>query len=427
MNDWRRILEIPIADIIVLPDRFRKTFNEVQALAGSFTRVGLINPILVCPSKDHPGKWDLVAGERRFRAAKLLGWETIRAETKEELTELSSRRIELEENLCREDLTWQEQAHAVAEIHRLMQEEHGKADTSPTKEGWGVDDTAEMLGHSAGWTSQKIQLSGAIEVFPELAQEKKATRALKKYSKMKDLAFDMILAKEALKSKDPESPIQHIQGDAREILPELGPESVDFINFDPPWGIGIDESGILREKSDYEDGRETSLGLVKDLLPELYRVLKPNRYLLIWTAETVLGEVLKLLGETFDSFSPIAGIWDKKTGGQPKPYDLAPQTEFFVVAMKGKRELPKQHTNVFVCSRVPPSQKIHTAEKPVELMKEILNVFSLEGETVMDPTMGSGAVLRAAKTTNRFGMGIEIDRKSYTKAVAALEKVEVPK
>ncbi len=61
--------KIPIARIIVSEERHRKEFKNILELAQSIEEYGLIEPIVVSPRED--GKFDLIAGERRYRRAPL--------------------------------------------------------------------------------------------------------------------------------------------------------------------------------------------------------------------------------------------------------------------------------------------------------------------------------------------------------------------
>ena len=60
--------------------------------------------------------------------------------------------------------------------------------------------------------------------------------------------------------------------------------------------------------------------------------------------------------------------------------------------------------------------KIHPTQKPVNLLKELIQVFTDEGDVVIDPCAGSGSTLRAAYELNRHSFGFEIDREFYKKA-----------
>ena len=60
--------------------------------------------------------------------------------------------------------------------------------------------------------------------------------------------------------------------------------------------------------------------------------------------------------------------------------------------------------------------KIHPAQKPQSVLKRLIEIFTDEGDTVIDPCCGSGATLRAARDLNRNSYGFEIDRNYYKRA-----------
>lgn len=60
--------------------------------------------------------------------------------------------------------------------------------------------------------------------------------------------------------------------------------------------------------------------------------------------------------------------------------------------------------------------KIHPTQKPVRLLKQLIEIFTDEGDVVIDPCCGSGATLRAAKELRRDSYGFEIMKDIYTKA-----------
>lgn len=60
--------------------------------------------------------------------------------------------------------------------------------------------------------------------------------------------------------------------------------------------------------------------------------------------------------------------------------------------------------------------KIHPAQKPVKVLKKLIETFTDEGDVVIDPCCGSGSTLRAARELNRSAFGFEIDRNFFTKA-----------
>lgn len=60
--------------------------------------------------------------------------------------------------------------------------------------------------------------------------------------------------------------------------------------------------------------------------------------------------------------------------------------------------------------------KIHPAQKPVSLLKQLIEIFTDEGDVVIDPCCGSGSTLRAAHDLGRSAFGFEIDRTFYNRA-----------
>jgi site-specific DNA-methyltransferase (adenine-specific) len=60
--------------------------------------------------------------------------------------------------------------------------------------------------------------------------------------------------------------------------------------------------------------------------------------------------------------------------------------------------------------------KLHPTQKPVNLLKKLIEIFTDEGDIIIDPCCGSGSTLRAAKEMNRDSYGFEIMKDMYNKA-----------
>ncbi|WP_108672273.1 nucleoid occlusion protein [Peribacillus acanthi] len=118
------IKNIPIADIV--PNRYqpRTVFNDdkIAELAQTIHTHGIIQPIVV--RSYEPGKFEIIAGERRFRALQKLGWETAPVLIKD-FNDTETASVALIENLQREELSPIEEAIAygkLLELHNLTQE-----------------------------------------------------------------------------------------------------------------------------------------------------------------------------------------------------------------------------------------------------------------------------------------------------------------
>jgi ParB family chromosome partitioning protein len=120
------VRELPVGAIDPNPYQPRKDFDpeRLEELGESIRRHGLLQPVVVIP---HGDRWLLVAGERRLRAHKLIGAETIRAIVADvDLDRLRMRELALVENIQRENLNPVELARAyqeLLEVHGITHEE----------------------------------------------------------------------------------------------------------------------------------------------------------------------------------------------------------------------------------------------------------------------------------------------------------------
>lgn len=158
-SNRERIVNLKLADIVPQEDQPRSVFDEdtIDELAASIKEHGVLQPIIVRPID---GKYVIVAGERRYRAAKKLGLETIPAVIRE-LTDGEAASVALVENIQREDLTAIEEAKAykkLMEMHNLKQEE-----------------LAKQLGKAQSTIANKIRLLNLPETVQQAVLDRKIT------------------------------------------------------------------------------------------------------------------------------------------------------------------------------------------------------------------------------------------------------------
>jgi ParB family chromosome partitioning protein len=127
-RDGAELRELAVELVAPNPDQPRKRFDEeaLQALAESISERGVVQPVLVRPRAG--GTYELVAGERRWRAAKLAGLEILPALVQQR-DDAQSLEVALIENMAREDLNPIEAARAVAALVEelgLTREEVGR-------------------------------------------------------------------------------------------------------------------------------------------------------------------------------------------------------------------------------------------------------------------------------------------------------------
>ena len=116
INDDERIQKLAISAVIANPEQPRRHFDEtaLAELAQSITRHGVLLPLVVRPLKT--GQYQIVAGERRWRASKLAGLKQVPAVVRT-LKELEELEISLVENVQRVDLSPLEQAASLFKLH----------------------------------------------------------------------------------------------------------------------------------------------------------------------------------------------------------------------------------------------------------------------------------------------------------------------
>ena len=157
--DAGRVLFLPVEAISPNPEQPRRRFEpeELEELAASIRELGVLQPLSV---RRQEGKWELIAGERRLRAAKLAGLETVPC-LSVAADEQTSALLALVENLQRRDLDFREEALA---LRRLMEEF-----------GLTQEECAARIGKSQSAVANKLRILRLSEDILELLQANQAT------------------------------------------------------------------------------------------------------------------------------------------------------------------------------------------------------------------------------------------------------------
>ena len=139
---------LPLESVVV-EERIRKDFGNIDELANSIQAVGLIQPIVL--TRDNK----LIAGERRLRALKKIGVkELIHGSLfiyNDEQDDLKIKAMEIEENVKRKELSWQEQIIAKKRLLEVLQQIHGVARP-------GYPSRSDQLGISDGLSRSSRQM-----------------------------------------------------------------------------------------------------------------------------------------------------------------------------------------------------------------------------------------------------------------------------
>lgn len=409
-------LKVPLKNIIVKPQRGRKEFTRIAEMAESLKKNGFIHPMCVTEDPTRPGFYHLVAGERRYRGAVLAGFTEVPITLRESLSALEQKVLELEENVGREQLTWQEEA----ELHRQIDEL--KQQTTP---GWTQEKTAELVNISPSHISLQINVAKKLKDNPGLLEE------------VKHLPINA--AMKVIKQKEEVARVERLQaagkleistdlrlGSCVDLIKQLPASSVDCLVTDPPYGLekleALREGGATMSghamMSDFHNSDIASvLSLLRQLAPELVRVLKPGAHFYVFCAFEYVGEFIKALSPL--EFQPPILVWDREKATTPGyGYNYMNRLETIIYGYNPPRSkrLNKNMYNVLVHPEVPRNLRVYPTEKPQSLLKDLISQSTILGDTVLDCFAGSASTLKAARALGRKSIGFEINPDSWKRA-----------
>jgi len=436
--------QVKIADIIV-EDRMRKDFGGVDELAASIKKYGLLQPIVLGTVQENDlSHIVLLAGERRLRSMKRLGFTVLehskhyvwRGEEGDDDKKLRFKAIELEENLKRKQLTWQEELLGKQQLLAIMQSIFGAAkgggpprSVSEAKPGFGVGKLAAMLGEAVSTTSQDLQVAALLTQIPQLRSAKTKAEVLSKM-KIAGAVYSMQAAATILKEA------QAASGNAAaprfwELLEvsfmdnTLADASVDLIWTDLPYGTDVaaahDKTEIYHE---YDDSRESLIAMLDSVARESYRVLRDDRYAVFCFGFNYYNELVTVLRTAGFHVNPVPCIWNKGTKFGVNPlvaYCIG--YEPLLVAWKGApRFIRPGQSNVF--NYPPPESRIHLVQKPVALVKQFLEDMTVEDAVVVDWCAGTGTTGVACHEMKRYCIMFEKDSVMALLGRARLESLK---
>ena len=218
--------------------------------------------------------------------------------------------------------------------------------------------------------------------------------------------------------------------DVREVFKTIPDNSIDLVVTDPPYKTtsrgNAGTSGGMLQKEINKKGQVFKHNNIKpqEYIPELYRVLKDGSHCYIMTNHVNLQEMLNVATESAFKFVKCL-IWDKgnKIMGQ---YYMS-SFEYILFLRKGKAKRINNCGTADIL-RVPniklkgeDGKNLHDTEKPVELMKIMIDNSSNEGDIVFDPFMGIGSTGVACLELNRRFIGVELDEQYFPIAKNRIE------
>lgn len=440
-----RFQRIPLASIIVERETRQRREIKVDDLAKSISQVGVLQPIII--TRDLV----LVAGERRLAACRQLGLADIPARFVEEISKTELEIIELEENCKREDLPWLDHVKAIARVHQLY------LSLDPD---WTMSETAEKL--SVGQPHISNVLSIAAEIEDERVQKagtmREAYNLLRRRSAraMGDALQELLddtaepapgsagaTPSDELGLPAPQARVYDLSSPAVPPKPAPLPDSIltesfldwgpqyigkkfNLIHCDFPYGVELfaGPQGLGAEPTrGYDDSLDLYLALLECLCRNLDRLMSVSGHLMFWYSgkhDRVTRETFARLAPTL-AFTPFPLIWGKSdNAGIASDPRHGPRHiyETCLLASRGNRQIVRVVSDLY---NAPTDKRLHVSTKPQPMLKHFMSMLVDENTSLLDPTAGSGAALRAADEIGaKLVLGLEIDAKVAAVANTAL-------
>jgi len=412
---------IPLADIHV-GDRQRSLYSNIDKLAASLARYGLIQPIVLDDSNN------LIAGGRRLRAAQSLSWTSIPFVRFGELTDDARAELELEENVRREALTWQETCTAIMRIHNLRSQS-----AALSGEPWGYEQTGDLFGKAKSNVWYACEVASRLPYDDDLRKSASLADAIRLLVSRKEREAAALLVKTAASSAPPAAtrsiapqyeldlddesnviPVtpaaadadawlrSHVLfGDSLDLMAKMPPASVDHIYTDPPYAIDMSnlqqEGGgqdVTRVRAEHDVS--DNLSLLARFLPLAYRVLTPRGFLVFWCDQdnwAWLKNRAEAAGFAVQRW-PI--IWCKTDpcSNQMAYSNLTKATEIAMLCRMPEARLATiRGINYWSGGNDRDAYgTLHPFWKPTHLHRWILNSIAIQGQTILDPFAGEGSI-----------------------------------
>jgi site-specific DNA-methyltransferase (adenine-specific)/modification methylase len=230
------------------------------------------------------------------------------------------------------------------------------------------------------------------------------------------------------------------QGDCLEVMKEIPDESVDLILTDPPYNLG---NFMKNRATNLKKMRENFFGAagwddleydewvesMDNFFKESVRLLKSGGSMLVFMS-IIKVETLIKLAEKNGLYYKTTGIWHKLN---PMPRNMNLQfvnsTEAWVYftykaktgTFNNEGKIKHDFYESAIVSNGEKKAGKHPTQKPIQLMEHFINLLTFEGETIMDPFMGSGSTGVASKSLGRNFIGIELSPEYFDIANQRIE------
>lgn len=234
-----------------------------------------------------------------------------------------------------------------------------------------------------------------------------------------------------------------MQGDCLKVMQLIPDNSVDCIITDPPYNLGQfmhkRNTNLVKMRENqfayagwdnynYEEWKES----MKAFLKECKRILKKKGTLIVFMAIIKISDIIEL-AEEYGFYYKTTGIWHKKN---PMPRNMKIQfvnsTECWIYfindgtsgTFNNNGRVKHDFLESAVCPISEKKHGKHPTQKPISIMKELIEAVTNLGDMVLDPFMGSGSTCVAAALTGRKYLGIELNKEYYKIAKLRIDDIK---
>lgn len=431
---------IDVNAVVIAADRQRRTFEPgaMRELVASIQAHGLFHAITL---RQEGEDYVLVAGERRLKAVQELASldDSFTYDGREvplhsipyvllgDLDELAREEAELDENIRRENLSWQERAAATARLMELRQKQAARGDV-PVPSVNSI--STEIRGTDQGFQRETVRRELVVAKHldkPEIAGAKTVEEAYKVLKRQEDQRRNAELGAQVGRVFTADLHRLHNE-DALGWLRSCSAERFDVILTDPPYGMGADSfgdsGGLAAGAHGYEDSRSYFETLMEVFCPHSFRVAKPSAHAYVFCDLDNFFDLRLWMSEAGWKVFRTPLIWHKPNGMRAPWPLMGPyrRYEICLFAVKGDRPVTKLQPDLIT---FPPDKNLgHAAQKPVALFEDLLRRSVKPGDMVLDPFCGSGTIFPAAHELKCVATGVEMSQESYGVAIKRIEALK---
>jgi ParB family chromosome partitioning protein len=441
---------VPIGQIQISRDQRQRQGIDTKGLVESIAKIGLLQPPVVTRALA------LVAGERRLEACRQLGWDIIPVRFVDQLTPVQLQILELEENVKRSDLCWQDLVRAAGRIHALFLTQDPD---------WTQGETAEALSLTQGLVSRYLIVYARLDD-DKIAEADTVTEAYntinRQLARASGDAIQELLdmggesSGEAVSQQDLPDDTAPALAMPGGIAPALAPpagrilpveqtilcetflhwapkyarKKFNFIHCDFPYGINLfagPQAGGKRH-GDYSDGKDIYFALLETLCSNLDRLMQVSGHLVFWYSEKhgdATKTMFRQLAPSLEFYRhPLVWLKSDNTGiaadARREPRHVY-ETAMF--ASRGQRQIVKIVADAYAA---PTDKRFHVSTKPEPVLRHFFSLLVDENTSLLDPTCGGASAIRVAEEMGAVRcLGMDIDEQAVGIARVALRNARM--